>query len=434
MNLKWNVDRFMYTISYEEDPSHELELPKVSEGELHTTQFAGSFNNNSSIGYGIGSIAVMLYTKQRESEPNTTDPSYANNTTLKNRLRGSDGGIKPNYELTLAKISDNIRRDNQTKHLREAKDERPGLYPLVTFIFHYRSHDAIRQAGCTLAPLDDHAIPAIPGHQPALTTTEQTGANTSAQQQRKTRYSTVGLSTPATMAKEKKKLFGQPLPPPSRRSTTLGLSNLDVYKDGTAPPSKTPARAFKSAHTAAAPATQTKKRSHGLLARFPLAARSDSEGDDDAAPPPPKMSGRARKSAPTAAGPSTRPAKSGRGSSARSPVFVQSDGESDEDVRPSLPKKFMGPRKSAPSLPSLSPPPMKRSRGPSARSQLFIQSESESDNDVAPLLSESELRAREPCTAPVVPAMMESNGIIYRPDASQDGAASKRKRTLDVAA
>lgn len=433
-NYHFTFQTFKRSIDHEGDPTHILTLPKIVDGDILTKPLRSPFATHSTSDFGVGSLAVLIYSNQRESEPRTTEPSYADQTDFKQRIGGPDGGIKPTHELMFTTTKDDIRRDAQTLFLRNAKGDRPGSKPFATFMVYYRSHEAIRQAGCILDPIDDHKLSPMHNQLAALKTAEKTDAKISSKQQQSGRSTSLGSSTLAAPPNQpKKKLMNQPFPGP-RKSSTIGISTLDVNANNTASP---PISAVGSSIPPPAPAQPKRK-----LMNQPFPPRREastmrpfmlSMGANDA-PPLPNLAMGLREAALLPTAPRALQKNRGPGQSTRRPVSIESDRESDDNDMPPKPVTFLGSRKSAPSIAPPLAPPKKRGPSQSVHRPLFIESDSESDNDGVPPPPEADSRADKPPRAPVVPAMASEGGRGYLPGASQDGAAGKRKRSSDAAA
>lgn len=196
VNEHWETAlKFKRALAESEDPNHKLTVPKVVVGTLSPTAIPPLIQRNRQADFGVGSIAVVFYSNQRDTEARSSDPPYASQTGFNQRLDGPTGRIRPTHELKFTTTDDMLRRDKQTLLLKEASGFRPGKEPIMTIIFYYRSQDAIDRFGGGLAPVGTHEIPAAHGPGSVLTGVNTTAATAPDMQQQDGEDSTLDSTT-----------------------------------------------------------------------------------------------------------------------------------------------------------------------------------------------------------------------------------------------
>ncbi|KAK4541607.1 hypothetical protein LTR36_007904 [Oleoguttula mirabilis] len=136
----------------------------IVEGNLHVrtlrSSYQGSPLNVDSRRLGVGSLTVICSLNQK-TEENYVE-KYPSATCGDWPTRGqddvTDGGVGPTHEMEVKVTDEDVSKKRQQKHKRHIIQTHFGLKPWAKLIFHYRSKEAIEQAGCEERSVESQAL------------------------------------------------------------------------------------------------------------------------------------------------------------------------------------------------------------------------------------------------------------------------------------
>lgn len=150
------------------DINHMFDTPdKIILGNLHVKTLRDSYGgaplNVNATKLGVGSIAIVcsVNTKTEDNYVQRYPSTTCGDWDSRGQDDVADGGISPTHELEVRVTDDprtRVGKARQQKHERHFTQTRFGLAPWATLIFHYRSIEAIQEAGCVKRSWDSVAL------------------------------------------------------------------------------------------------------------------------------------------------------------------------------------------------------------------------------------------------------------------------------------
>ncbi|KAK5113860.1 hypothetical protein LTR85_010393 [Meristemomyces frigidus] len=137
---------------------------KIVEGNLHVKTLRDGYDGSplsvDAKKLGVGSLAIVCSLNQR-TEENYVE-KYPSATCGDWITRGqdgvTDGGVGPTHAIEVKVTDGDVSKTRQQKHRRHLIQTHFGLKPWAKLIFHYRSKEAIEEAGCEKRLKDSQAL------------------------------------------------------------------------------------------------------------------------------------------------------------------------------------------------------------------------------------------------------------------------------------